>query len=61
MSINKFNKLPDCEVLNFHKRVWNTGFKKVRKNKIYTTVAFLYNGEVLQSTYFHDRVRLIKI
>ena len=58
MSIEKFNKLPDCEVLNTHKNIWNAGFKKVRKNKIYTTIAFLFNDEVLQTTYFHDRVRL---
>jgi len=58
MPIEKFNRLKECEVYNPAIDKWNTGFRFVRKGRCYSTVAFLYNGNILQLTHRISNVRL---
>lgn len=59
ITIEQFNKLKPAQVKNGRNDNWRNGYRLIRINRKWTTVAFIYNNTVLQVHYYNDLVRLI--
>ena len=59
ISIEKFNKLQNCEVWSTHKQEWLCGFKLLRKGKTWSTVLSLSNYGILRTYWSKNNVKLL--